>query len=199
MGPSRKPSGILAAALATMLFPAAMAAPPDPPAPPAPPPPPGPAGQTNVKTDLVGYNETPLTLNSPGSGTFEASIQKDGSSITYKLTYTALSSAITQAHIHFGAPAITGQIVLFLCTNLTPPFGVPTPPPCPSPSGTVTGTLTAADVIARPTQGIDAGTAGFAEMLDAIDAGAAYANVHTVTFPGGEIRARLDSHGPGPN
>jgi len=177
--------GAIAAALAAILVPPVTAAPP------------ATVGQTKVTTALTGYQETPLTINSAGSGEFEATIQNNGTEIAYTLTYTVLSSPVTQAHIHFGRPAISGQIVLFLCTNLTPPAGVPTPQPCPTSAGTVTGTLTAADVIARPTQGIDAGAAGFAEMLDAIRAGAAYANVHTMTFPSGEIRGRLHSHGPG--
>jgi hypothetical protein len=32
-------------------------------------------------------------------------------------------------------------------------------------------------------------------MLDAIRAGAAYANVHTAARPGGEIRGQIHSHG----
>lgn len=186
MTQSSKLFGVLAAALATMLVPPVTADPRSD------------AGQNTVTTALSGYQETPLTINSAGSGEFKATIQNNGTEIAYTLTYSGLSSPPTQSHIHFGRPAITGQIVLFLCTNLSPPpAGVPVPPPCPTPAGTVTGTLTAADVIARPTQGIEAGAAGFEEMLDAIRAGAAYANVHTTTFPSGEIRGRLHSHGSG--
>jgi hypothetical protein len=150
-------------------------------------------GGTTISANLTGYEETPLTINSTGTGQFRATVQNGGTQIAYTITYSGLSSPATQSHIHFGRPAITGQIVLFLCTNLTPPTGVPTPPACPAAGGTVTGTLTAADVIARPTQGIDAGAAGFTEMLNAIQAGAAYANVHTTTFPSGEIRGRIQS------
>jgi hypothetical protein len=150
-----------------------------------------------IKTRLSGYEETPLTINTTGSGTFKAKINHDETAIDYELTYQDLSSNATQAHIHFGRPAISGMIVLFLCTNLTPlPVGVPAPQACPNPPnpGTITGTLTAADVIARAVQGIDGGAAGFAEMLDAIRAGAAYVNVHTDTFGSGEIRGRLRGH-----
>ena len=107
------------------------------------------------------------------------------------MTYRDLSSPITQSHIHFGRPAITGGIVLFLCTNLAPPAGVPAPQACPNAPATITGALTALNVIAVPGQGIDSGAAGFAEMLKAIQAGAAYVNVHTTNHPSGEIRGPL--------
>ncbi|HXU65874.1 MAG TPA: CHRD domain-containing protein [Casimicrobiaceae bacterium] len=146
---------------------------------------------TTFATRLIGYEETPLTINSPGSGSFKATVNSDATAINYTLSYTPLSSAITQSHIHFGRPGITGMIVLFLCTNLTPPGGVPLPQACPPGPATITGTLTAADVIARPGQNIDAGATGFAEMIKAMRAGAAYANVHTALFPTGEIRGAI--------
>ncbi len=158
----------------------------------------GPVAAQQFKTDLTGYEETPLTINSDASGKFTAKVVKlkgGGTEIDYELTYQDLSSAVQQAHIHFGRPAISGQIVLFLCTNLAPPVGVPTPQACPAPPAKITGTLTAADVIARPTQGIDAGAAGLDEMIEAMRAGAAYANVHTDNFTSGEIRGRIPGDG----
>lgn len=150
-------------------------------------------GGRDFATKLIGYNETPLTINTAAGGTFSAKLSEDGTSLQYKLTYHDLSSDVQQAHIHFGAPAITGQIVLFLCTNLgNAPATVPLPQACPPAPATITGTLTAADVIARATQGIDAGAGGFAEMIKAMRAGnAAYANVHSANFPGGEIRGAI--------
>jgi hypothetical protein len=160
-----------------------------------------------IKVHLVGYQETPLTINSPGSADFTAKIHSAGTAIDYELTYRDLSSTVLQSHIHFGRPAITGGIVLFLCTNLgNAPASVPVPQACPETNpATITGTLTAANVIALPVvcptpttcsgQAIDSGAAGFAEMLKAIRAGAAYVNVHTTNHPSGEIRARLGPHG----
>ena len=153
------------------------------------------ADDNTATARLTGYQETPLTINSPGSGEFKARISHDETSIEYVLTYRDLSaSPPTQAHIHFGRPAISGQIVFFLCTNGAPPAGVPMPQPCPAAPATITGTLTQMDVIARPDQGIEAGAAGFAEMVKAIRAGATYANVHTPTRPTGEIRGHIDDH-----
>jgi len=148
--------------------------------------------RSSFAANLTGYQETPLTLNSPASGEFAASVSNDGSAIHYTLTYRGFTSDVAQAHIHFGRPAITGMIVLFLCnTSGSPPATVPTPPACPARSGTVSGTLTAANVIARAQQGVDGGAPGFAEIVKALRNGAVYANVHTATFPGGEIRAAL--------
>ena len=151
----------------------------------------GAAAEDTVTTQLVGYQETPATINSAASGEFKATIHDDGTAFDYEVTYQNLSSPPLQSHIHFGRPGLSGGVVLFLCTNLTPPVGVPTPPACPAPPATVTGTLTAANVIPLPAQGIDAGATGFAEMLKAIRASAAYVNVHTTLHPGGEIRGRL--------
>lgn len=144
-----------------------------------------------IAVHLIGYNETPLTINSAGTASFVVRISEDGTSIEYELSYGGLSSTVLQSHIHFGEPAISGPVVLFLCTNLgNAPATVPVPPACPAQPATVTGTLTAANVISNAA-GIDSGAAGFAEMVKAIRAGAAYVNVHTTSHPGGEVRARL--------
>jgi hypothetical protein len=170
-------------------------------------------GKSSFSTTLNGYQETPVTINSAGSGEFAAKINKDGTEIQYVLNYRDLATNVLQSHIHFGRPGLSGGIVLFLCTNLTPPpAGVPVPPACPqAPVGgdtaTVTGTLTAANLlvpnvanVSLPTQGIDPGAAGFAEIVQAIRNGAAYANVHTSKVPSGEIRGALGKahdHGNG--
>jgi hypothetical protein len=156
-----------------------------------------PARAETVHTRLDGYQETPLTLDTQGSGRFKAKIDSRDRVIEFDLSYEELESAVTQAHIHFGRPAIGGGIVLFLCTNLgNAPGTVPTPQSCPPAPATITGTLTPADVIAVPGQGITGSDAGFDEVVLAIRARAAYVNVHTAGRPGGEIRGQIRaSHG----
>jgi hypothetical protein len=146
-------------------------------------------GAERVRAHLSGYEEVP-TLSSNGSASFRAKIAENEQSFDWVLTYTGLAN-VTQAHIHFAARAINGPIVIFLCSNLgNGPAGTQA---CPTSSGTVRGTATAADVGAGAAAlGIPAGD--LARMLDAIRAGAAYANVHTVTRPGGEIRGQINSH-----
>lgn len=83
--------------------------------------------------------------------------------------------------------------MVFYCTNLgNGPAGTQL---CPGPtSGSVSGRITAADVLANAAaQGIAAGQ--FDEVLRAIREGVVYVNVHTTLFPGGEIRGQLS---PGP-
>jgi len=142
---------------------------------------------------LTGFQETPLTLSSPASGEFEATISRNGDSIDWELTYRGFTTDVLQAHIHLGQRATTGGISIFLCSNLpNPPAGTA---PCPQREGTVEGTSTAANVIGPAAQGIAPGE--FAEIIAAIRAGFAYVNVHSTQFPGGEIRAQF--HGKHPN
>jgi hypothetical protein len=142
----------------------------------------------NLKGNLSGYNETPLTLSSPATAQFRATISKDETSIMYELTYSGFPTDVLQSHIHLGRPAITGGIMVFLCTNLgNAPTTVPTPQACPTPAGTITGTLTAADVIGPTAQGVTPGN--FAQVVDAIRNHAAYVNIHSKQFPSGEVRS----------
>jgi CHRD domain len=146
---------------------------------------------------LVGFQEVPSVITE-GKGRFEMTIAPDDSSFTFTLSYEGIegggpTGAITQAHIHVGQKAANGAIVVFLCTNLAPPAGVPTPPACPPSPGTVSGTRTAADVISVPTQSV--GANDLAAVLTAVRKGVAYANVHTAASPSGEIRGQIrDDH-----
>ena len=139
--------------------------------------------------NLKAIEEVPA-LSSPGTGQFVATINNAGTEINYALRYSNLSGTATQAHIHIGQKSVNGNIMVFLCTNLgNNPTGTPTPQACP-PSGTITGTIHAEDIIGPSSQGIRLGE--IAKVVQAIRAGVAYANVHTDTFPGGEIRGQLN-------
>jgi hypothetical protein len=134
---------------------------------------------------LDGYQEV-VPVSTPARGMLVLQIAPDEQSIGYALRYDGLQGAVTQAHIHFGRPAINGNIVLWLCgtAGFPGPAGTPT---CPS-SGSVSGTLDAADVQAT-TQGIAAGE--LAEVIEALRNRSGYGNVHSSLFGGGEIRGNL--------
>jgi len=141
----------------------------------------------SLKAKLTGFQEVVPKL-SPGSGRFEATV--NGSSLTYTLTYTQLSSPVIMAHIHFGQPAVNGSIFLWLCQSATNPGPAGTPT-CPPNGGTVSRTVTAADIQGVPSQNLVAGD--FAGVLSIIESGDAYVNVHTINFGGGEIRGAVRS------
>ena len=149
-----------------------------------------PAHAEAVKAQPNGFDEVP-TLSTPATSAFRAHINNDATEIEYELTYSDFLTPVTQAHLHFGKKGINGGIMVFLCTNLNnAPAGTPA---CPANAGTVTGLLRATDVVGPAAQGIAAGE--FAEVVAAIRAGAAYANIHTQAFPAGEIRDQLDARG----
>ena len=153
----------------------------------------GSAKQIVTADTLSGYLEgTPGPVSSVASGTFSASIDEsasdNGPAIHYTLTYANLESAVQQAHIHFGQRSVSGGISAFLCSNLgNGPVGTPACPPSP---GSVSGIIRPAEVIGPAAQGIAPGE--FVELVRAIRAGRAYANVHSATFPAGEIRAQIN-------
>jgi hypothetical protein len=152
------------------------------------------AGPRKGRAEISGFQEIP-TLSTAASGSLDVTIAPDDSSISYTLTYDGFDSNVLQSHIHLGRPAYNGGIMVFFCTNLTPPPGVPTPPACPVRGGTVTGILTAADVLGPSAQGVAAGE--FEEVLAALRSEASYVNVHSTKFPGGEIRGQVLFHANG--
>ena len=151
-------------------------------------------GGRKIDERLTGYEETPLPISTTGSGKFDAQISRFGDKIEYRLSYSDLEGDVQQAHIHFGhEKGAAGGISVFLCSNLgNGPAGTQA---CPAAPATISGTIRPADVVGPLTQGIEAGA--FGELLDAIDAGVTYVNVHSTKWPGGEIRAQLDDRGRG--
>jgi hypothetical protein len=104
-----------------------------------------------------------------------------------------LESNATQSHIHFGDRHQNGGISAFLCSNLgNGPAGTPACPLGTTAAGeaVVTGTITPAQVIGPTAQGIL--PTQFEELVRALRAGVAYANVHTTTFPAGEVRGQIN-------
>jgi hypothetical protein len=148
-------------------------------------------GTRNFEGDpMIGYEENP-DVSTVATGSFDARLSKDGTSIHYVLSYSGLEGNVQQSHVHFGKPGINGGISFFLCgtAGFQPPAPAPAPPTCPQ-SGTVEDDIVAADVIGPTGQGIEVGN--LAEILAAMRAGHAYANVHSTKWPGGEIRAQLN-------
>ena len=109
-------------------------------------------------------------MATPYGGSFSATLS--GDSLSYSLTSDAVGT--TQAHIHLGAAAENGGVVAFLFGLVEDGVnGVDT-----------SGTIQAADVIG-------AIEGDFNALIDAMNAGGAYVNLHSLANLGGEVRGQI--------
>ena len=142
-----------------------------------------------VVAALSGFKEVP-SISSRASGHFEAVIDRKAGTIAYDLSYSGLTGDVQQAHIHVGQRSVNGGVSVFLCQTEASPDPTGLAPRCPQ-RGKVTGMVQSVNMIEGPivNQGVEPGQ--FNELIAAIRAGVAYVNVHSSTFPGGEVRGQL--------
>jgi hypothetical protein len=136
---------------------------------------------------LAARNEVPAN-DSQGHGVATFKLSRDGTALDFKLNVANIQD-VTQAHIHCGGPDVNGPVVAFLY-GLNP-AGV-------TQNGRLSeGTITEANVIPRPdSAACPGGIATFDDMIEAMQTGGAYVNVHTIALPPGEIRGHLSCNIP---
>lgn len=123
------------------------------------------ATQYPMNVTFSGLQETPAN-NSTATGTFVGTYNDVTDSLIYTITFSGLGSNVTAAHFHgFVPPGIAGPVIFF---PVNPSF----------PTGVISGTFV--DSV-KLTQGQE----------DSLKMGLIYFNIHTINFPGGEIRAQL--------
>lgn len=145
------------------------------------------ASAERIQASLSGYEEVP-SVSTVAFGEFRAMISPNGDSIDFELSYFDLQGDVTMAHIHFANAGVNGSVVAWLCGTAAIPGPTDTPT-CPE-SGTVSGTITASEVVgSSDAQQLMAGD--LEAVIAAIRAGATYVNVHTTLSPGGEIRGQI--------
>src|SRR5947209_18098612 len=114
--------------------------------------------EIRLSARLTGFNEVTPKFTS-AAGKFSAVVDRSGTSVSFTMTFSDLSTPVLFSHIHFGQTGVNGGVMVFLCNNST---SGPQPRPCPTPGGTVSGTFTPQDVVGPASgavgaeQGIDA-------------------------------------------
>lgn len=143
--------------------------------------------------NLSGFNEVGVlggvtgAISTDGRGTLDLKLDRRAQTIEFKLTFSNMSAPVIMSHIHLGQIHTAGGVMVFFCSSVgTPPAGTQA---CPGTGGTVTGMITAANVLALPAQHLSAGD--FDALVDALEANTTYVNVHTTAFPTGEIRGEI--------
>lgn len=133
----------------------------------------------HFRADLSGAQEVPA-ISTSARAEFQATLNAAETELAYVLSYSALEGGNpTAAHVHIGQPGANGGVMFFLC-------GGGSKDPCPPGPATVSGVVVAADVTGPTAQGIAPGE--FAEAIKAMRSGITYANIHSQTWPAGEIR-----------
>jgi hypothetical protein len=148
----------------------------------------------NFGAHLTGAEEVPVRdTRAQGQAIFQLS--RDGTALSYRLIASNIEN-VTASHIHVGPAGTNGPVVAFLFGDV-PPGGGRT-------DGVLaTGTITEANLVG-PLAGQP-----FSALIDAIQAGNTYVNVHTNDgvpptntgpgdFPGGEIRGQIRQNGGRP-
>jgi hypothetical protein len=127
--------------------------------------------------NLTGDSEVPpVTTNATGSAEFE--LNDDGDEMSYDLEVEDIEGVL-YAHIHQGSETENGDIVVTLYNA--------TDGPTDEIDGTLeSGTFTAED-FEGPLQGQN-----MTDLVDAIEGGQAYVNVHTEANPPGELRGTIE-------
>ncbi len=137
------------------------------------------AQSTSFTANLSGGSEVPAVAT-PATGMADFMLSPDGTSLSYTLSVANISD-VTQSHRHLAAVGVNGPVVAWL---------FPAGPPATLIPGVSNGVLAQGTLTAANLTGILAGQP-LSALIDAINAGNAYVNVHTVAHPGGEIRGQI--------
>jgi hypothetical protein len=142
-------------------------------------------GPENFRTHLRGRDQVPDPVDTLAQGQALFKLSADGTELKYKVIVANILNVVG-AHIHLAPAGENGPIVLSMLpdpANFPPPF-------IPDPGVTLSGILVegtaTADDLAGPLEGMS-----LDDLIEAIESGNAYVNVHTVQNRSGEIRGQI--------
>lgn len=134
---------------------------------------------TTFVTHMSGDEEVP-PADTDAQGQTVLRVSKDGDAIDYRVNVANIEN-VSMAHIHLAPAGQNGGVVVWLYPDSPPPQLI---------EGRTQGTLATGTITADDLVGMLAGQS-IDDLVDHIESGNAYVNVHTQQFPGGEIRGQL--------
>jgi len=133
------------------------------------------AGERSFKAGLSGSEVVPpVKTKAKGEATFQS--VKNGNELTYKVVVSDIEN-VTAAHIHDGKHGKNGPPLGNLFTG-------------PKKEGRFSGTLSEGTITAKDLFGPLSGKS-VSHLIQMIEDGHAYVNVHTDKYPNGEIRGQI--------
>lgn len=137
------------------------------------------AAVLNFVATLSGDEEVPPT-ETRARGTAHFQLKPNGDGLSFKLVVANIMN-VTMAHIHLAPAGQNGGVVVWL---------YPSAPPAQLIPGRFNGVLAHRTITEDNLVGALAGEP-LSALIDEIQAGNAYVNVHTSQYPGGEIRGQI--------
>jgi CHRD domain/PEP-CTERM motif len=145
--------------------------------------------------NLSGANELPTPVPSPGTGLAVITLDPSAQTLQLNVTFNNLTSADQAAHIHCCAPFGTNAGVATTVPAFPGfPLGV-TSGTYSSPVFDLTQSMIYNPAFVTLEGGLPQAEAA---LIAGIEDGQTYFNIHTVNFPGGEIRSQLVPALPAP-
>jgi hypothetical protein len=136
-----------------------------------------------MTAQLSGAEEVPaVDTDARGVAVFKRTGEDE---LTFFLNVANIEN-VSMSHIHLAPAGQNGGVVVWLYPSAPPPQLIP---------GRFDGTLASGTITSANLVGALAGMT-VQDLVDHIDAGNAYVNVHTSQFQGGEIRGQIAHHAP---
>ena len=133
----------------------------------------------NFTVHLSGDNEVPPNLSqATGEGIFQ--LRNNETELHYKLIVANIEN-VMMSHIHVAPAGSNGPVVAWLYPSAPPPVMI---------EGRFDGVLAEGVITSANLVGPLAGHP-LSDLVDLLRSGGAYTNVHTMQYPGGEIRGQF--------
>ncbi len=143
-----------------------------------------PAANQHFSAHLSGREEVP-PVPTRAQGQARLRLSDDGLELRFSINVANINN-INQSHIHLAPRGVNGPVVAWLRPEGPPPELIPGRFQGPFAEGIITASDLVGPLAGQP----------LSALIDAMEAGNTYINVHTLQFPPGEIRGQIRQQGP---